>query len=282
MVTRPRASVGRSGTVVYHAPNLRPHFVRSPEGSLVTASWEEFRTVARRAQSEVIVVRDLGSWSSWDGFVVHQRDAPSTPRVLFTAPEPDNLRKVFGIRVTEVEWLDANRPIDLEYHVQRLLSRGLLQRCAETISTTKGLTRDLRKALVRACEPGTAVRSVNGLARLANRDRRTISSAWTRCVGPSPAVRLKALLDLILLLRAIRLREAGHNWTRVAGELDTSVDVLRRKTRDRLGLSLGQLTTDVGQTMLKRLQAMVDGQPAQWPLYSEPGYSETGDSVQQG
>lgn len=95
--------------------------------------------------------------------------------------------------------------------------------------------------------------------------------AWTRFVGPAPAVRLKAILDLILLLRATQRRHQGERWSRIARGLGLNVDILRERAKARLGKPLNEMTIEDGTVIVQNLARFLAGEEARWPIRDESG-----------
>lgn len=236
-----------------------------------TAEWEEFTSYGADAACEIVIVPDLWAWDLWSAFVAHLERHDLTPRILVTDKDPENVRRAFPVNVTASLWLESGYKVEIGDSVDKLASHGLLLRCQALFAGAEGLTPELKRALLSACTAPHAIRSVNTLASVADRDRRTVSTAWTRFVGPSPAIRLKPLLDLVLLLRAIHLRHHRLRWPQVTRRLDVSMDILRERAAARLGKSLHDLTIEDAGRIVKRLEGLLEGDEAAWPLAEEKG-----------
>lgn len=254
---------------VYHEPSLRPRIVVRSDlrhELRITDRWDEFTSHRETALCEVLIVSDLGAWDLWDAFVAHRAKHHLTPCVLVTTRSVENIYHTISVVLHDVVWFDWGRDIDLAEAISRACSKGLLHECSQLFARSTDLDPWLRDVLVDSVLASPAIREVNHVASLVHRDRRAVSEAWTAFVGPRPAVRLKAILDLVLLLRAAHLRHLGLRWPRIARNLGLSLGVLRRRSEERISKTVSELKGQDAPAILRLLGSLLGGAPVEWPV----------------
>jgi hypothetical protein len=257
---------------VYHEPALRPRIVLRSNlrhEIRIVDRWEEFTSHRETALCEVLIVSDLGAWDLWEAFVAHRAKHHLTPCVVVTSPSVENIRQTISVILHELVWFDRGRDIDLTEAISRACSEGLLHQCGQLFARATNLDPWLRDVLVDSVLASPAIREVNHVAALVRRDRRAVWDAWTDFVGPRPAVRLKAVLDLVLLLRAAHLRHLGLRWPRIARSLGVGLGVLGRRSEDRISKKVGELKGRDAPAILRLLASLLDGAPVEWPVKLE-------------
>jgi hypothetical protein len=231
------------------------------ERVVAAGDWEALVRLAGQVDCNCVVV-----YCPWiaaevvarlEGFVA---EYPLRPVVLVTTGDADNVRRIRGLQVDEVLW-PAELPSALAAAVERARARRGLHRIAARLVDARGLTPTMRAALEWACIGELPAATVRALAQAMRVDRRTLWRGWrasTRAAaaaGPpgaadvaraagapnGPALRLEDVLDWVLLLRALGVRQRGRAWREVAAELGVHEHTLARLARRLTGQSLAAL-----------------------------------------
>jgi hypothetical protein len=242
------------------------------ERVVAAGDWEALARLAGQVDCNCVVV--YCPWISAEvvaGLEAFVGEYPLRPVVLVTTGDADNVRRIRGLQVDEVLW-PAELPSALATAVQRARARRGLHRIAARLVDARGLTPTMRAALERACIGELPAATVRALAQAMRVDRRTLWRGWraaTRAVAaasegagaagsagsagaPSPpgaagapngaaALRLEDVLDWVILLRALGVRQRGRAWREVAAELGVHEHTLARLARRLTGQSLAAL-----------------------------------------
>jgi hypothetical protein len=217
---------------------------------VAAGDWEALARLGGRGDCSCVV-----AYCPWIGpEVVARLDAfiaeyPLRPVVLVTTGDADNVRRLRGLHVDEVLW-PSELPALLAGAVDRARASRGLHRIAARLVDMRGLTPTVRAALERACIGELPSTTVRALAQAMRVDRRTLWRGWrasTRAAAPpasadeQPALRLEDVLDWVLLLRALGVRQRGRAWRDVAAELGVHEHTLARLARRLTGRSLASL-----------------------------------------
>lgn len=182
---------------------------------------------------------------------------PLLPSVLVTRRQARNLACVSHVPIDEVVWIDE---IDerLAAALDRAVQARLLDRLADAVAKEADWPAPLREALVLACRAQRPVRSVNQLARLADRSRSALWSQWRRVGGPDLPIRLKDVLDMLRLLRAAGRKVPGRSWAQVAREIGVSERTLRAQVKRLTGWTLSELEAAGQAGLWERLRSELE------------------------
>ena len=189
---------------------LERETARVGTGAMVSAEYVEFKYLARIAK-----LNSLGG----------------PARIVLFAPVESSVRALLTeLGVKGVNLLESGR-------------RSLLQ-CLEAASLEQSMLRDLGRlrsagcssvvlaafrAAVLADPPFT---SVGKLSIAIGCSRRTLYKAWEWLVQPRTP---KEMLDLVVLLRLVALRQYGNSWSKALGVVEIRSVTARRILRVRLG-----------------------------------------------
>lgn len=190
-------------------------------------TWAAFEQLAAGVPCAVAVIPWLRRGNAFRALTSYKLRRSLLPVVLATTRDADNARELKSIIVEEVIWL---RELDtgLWAAIRRALADGFLRRVEAQIQANRALPQTLRHALSVACLSPQPVRTVGELAALVGQDQSTLWYHWRRFAGEASTLRLKDVLDWLLLLRAISKLSAGSSVGRVAVALDIREDTLRQ------------------------------------------------------
>jgi hypothetical protein len=213
-----------------------------PEGETVvsTSCWSTFQRSAAKGDSLVVVLSGEVTGEEVERLATLQRRLPYHPLVLAVDRDPENLRRLSPLRVSEMLWTEE-LVRGLWPTVRRVRADAALRRLARDFDDADWIPARLRQALAAACRATSPVRTIPELAGLVGRDRRTIWRLWQSAFGPEPPLRLQDFLDWLLLIRASALRSSGQRWTAVAQELAVHEHTIARIARRLAGLNLRQV-----------------------------------------
>jgi hypothetical protein len=223
-----------------------------PEGETVVATscWSTFQRSAAKGDSLVVVLSGEVTGEEVERLATLQRRLPYHPLVLAVDRDPENLRRLSPLRVSEMLWTEE-LVRGLWPTVRRVRADAALRRLARDFDNADWIPARLRQALAAACRATSPVRTIPELAALVGRDRRTIWRLWQSTFGPEPPLRLQDFLDWLLLVHAAALRSSGQRWTAVAQELAVHEHTIARIARRLAGLNLRQVG-DAGASEVTR------------------------------
>ncbi|MGH7629077.1 MAG: hypothetical protein ACREOF_06750 [Gemmatimonadales bacterium] len=241
---------------------------------VVTDRWLAFERSAAHASCLIVGLRWLHDWFSLGASAL---DPPSLapPLVLVTARDADNARAIKDIRVDEVVWLqDLER--DLVRAAHRAQSRGVLERLARAIETTRALPTLLQRALAHACRADPPIMSVARLGATVGRDRRTMWRLWADTLGRTVGWRLEDVLGWLVLVRALTLKTPRASWASIAQQLGVHEHTLARLAMRLVGVNLSALADQGELAVAQRFVAAFAT-----PLVGagETNWAETGRSA---
>lgn len=213
-----------------------------PEGETVapTSCWRTFRRSAVKDGLLVVVLPGEVTDDEVGQLASLQRRLPYHPLVVVVDRDPESLRRLIPLRVSEMIWIDE---VDrrLWPTLRRARMDAELGRLARRFEDADWIHARLRQALAAACRATSPVRTIPVLAALVGRDRRTIWRLWQSTFGPKPPLRLQDFLDWILLIHAAGLRSSGKRWSVVAKELAVHEHTIARIARRLADLNLRQI-----------------------------------------
>lgn len=125
---------------------------------------------------------------------------------------------------------------------------------AAAIRANPAMPERLRDALLAACHPGGALRTIDKLALAVGCNRRTLWNQWRQTVGPGAPLRLEDLLHWLLLYRAAVMHGAGSTWTDAAGQVGVHVHTLARFAHRFTGKGLRDLGDDAERAVAAALE----------------------------
>jgi hypothetical protein len=172
--------------------------------------------------------------------IAELRRQRTTPVVLVTHRDADNLREICAIGVDEVVWLsEVDR--HLSAAVQRAAGRGYRSRVATALRQARHIPPLLRDALAHAAEREQPARSLRELATLAHCDRSTLWYHWRRTVGTATGLRPEDFMDWFLLLHAVAHKLSGCTWPHAAEAVGVHPHTVSRIAKRLLGSTLRDL-----------------------------------------
>lgn len=220
--------------------------------------WKRFSRYAPKADCCII---------AWARTNVAARDArltvfgnrhPLLPLVLVTRRDAHNLRRVSQVPIAEIVWIQE-MAATLGPAIVRARGTLYFYRLADRIGSRTDLPLPLRKALMVACRSEAPPASVTELARLVDRDRKTIWYHWTNVLGAAQPIHLKNFLVWLRLLRAAGLKQTGVSWQKVARDLGTNDRTLRAQARRVTGWTLSELKSAGQVGLWNRFAGRLEG-----------------------
>ena len=168
-----------------------------------------------------------------------ERKAPWLPLILVTDPEPESMRKLGAVRVTDIVWFKDLRT-ELQRRVELAQRSTPLLRLAEQLAGST-LPPALRCALAHSLRAATdqPVRNVKALAAAVRYSPITLSKQYSGC--QSGATTLSRCLSALVILRARHLYSLDLGWKSVGAQVGFSRETLQRKSKRWKGCTLGQL-----------------------------------------
>jgi hypothetical protein len=165
---------------------------------------------------------------------------PAIP-VLFVAPH--NRANAVHPALVHLDGLLWSSDIErrLAGEIQRVRAGGIraLVRLAATLDG--GLTPRARSALLLATRSARPFRTLDALACAAGCGRAALWKAWKKS-GPPERPRLAHILDWMLLIEAVSLKQPGLSWVEIAGQLGVHEHTLANIAAKRFGHGLRELS----------------------------------------
>lgn len=180
---------------------------------------------------------------------------PATPLVVLTPRDPDAMRHLLNVGVTELVWCE-DAAAELAATFARLRPHSVATRIALRIESSAVEPACLRAALARAVRAPRPPTRVGELAALAHCDRTTLWRWWQGAVGSS-GLKLNHFLAWVLLIHAVERRQGGRKWTAVADELGIHEHTLARLARRCTRLTLAGVQGVDSIALLRRFEADV-------------------------
>lgn len=172
--------------------------------------------------------------------------------ILISPRNPDSVRRVSGIRIEAVVWLNEVET-NLVPMVQKSRRLEPIRRVTAAVSESQELAVPLRDALLLATHPANPVRTVGGLSQMVGRDRRSLTRQWRAFVGSGHSLTLQTLLGWLTLLEGVARKTPARSWEAVARETGVSVRTLRRLSRRHTGVPLSRWAEWEPEYLLRRL-----------------------------
>ncbi len=218
----------------------------------VVRKWRQLLSGPDRGASVV-----FGAASPPDSSVARRLTAIRTARrrsalILVSPRNPDAVRRVSGVRIDAVIWLDEVEE-RLAASVRKAHRLTPLRRLAAAISESRGIPIPLRDALLLACRPSGPVRSVGELSKAVDRDRRTLSRQWRTFVGSGHRLTLQTLLGWLTLLKAVGGKSPARSWEAVARDTGVSIRTIRRLSRRHTSEPLSRWEGREPELLFRRL-----------------------------
>lgn len=223
-----------------------------------TGSWDAFLRAVSGADCAVIAFPTLGVQSRVVRLVALCRQYPHLPVVLITRRDADQLKRVSHLRIESVVWVSELEG-SLTGAVQEARSATVFAQLSEEIASRADLPLAFRKILVAACHGKGTINSVNQLAKLMNRDRKTIWYHWRKATEDRETIHLKEFLDWLRVVRARELAVTGHYGAVIGNQLNTSARSLQRQIRRLTGLSLSELAVCKRAYVWEQFGAALEG-----------------------
>lgn len=165
---------------------------------------------------------------------------PEIPVILVLEERSEAVRAFRRARMEEILWWSAPHG-RLREAVSRAMGGAGLDRLRASLSRAEHLPVRLRRVLNRALSAPRPFPSVDALCRGTGYTYRQLQWMWSSVAGEVPETRLKALLQWILLVRAVSLKTKDRSWASVARELEVSRHTLWRTARALTGRTLREL-----------------------------------------
>ena len=220
----------------------RAHAALAPmEAIRIVRRWPDVGRAAPSAACCVVAVAWMHRDDAAREFWMLRHRSPTTPLVLVTSRDADNLRALRHTTVEEIVWPHEIES-DLRGAVSRARDRGPLHRIGNALDTAVHLPPRLRTALRDACRADRVPATVDELAALSGCDRSTLWLLWRRATEGAGSIRLKDFIDGLLLIRAVARKSPGHAWSAVAADLRVHEHTLTRIARRLTGRSLHALS----------------------------------------
>lgn len=228
------------------------------EAPCFCSSWNEFQRRAADAPCLVVVDPWLTHSSTPERLAELSGLTDAHPLVVVTARHPDNARALIALPIAELVWLEELGNGQPALAIRRATADGALEQVRRRIAQCRRLKPQLRTALTAALDGSRQLRTVEDLADIAGRDRRTIWRWWRAACPDHPCATPRQLLDWLLTLRALAAHVPGRSWAQVALDLGIHDDTLARLVRRTLGRRLSEVGPSELQQVMQEIEHLFD------------------------